>query len=895
MQRASAGLIVLVATIVVVSNWARIGQAYTYDDVPKRISVINAAHDIDDIPPNYETNEQAVNDIAGLGMRAVKIWPRVSYQSAEMAAVFTNSDIDVIVLRPLENCDYEPSPCDPSAIELRRWENIDYVQVAEYLYSHFGDEQKVIILTNWESDNQFVGWGQGCDEVEPPEPEILAYLDLLDYNQAGIQQVRIENLEKNLRVFNAVEVNRVMGVKAFEVVDKVIPRMAQSPDFVSFSRWYLASPISDELDYIELCTGLPRSRIFVGEVGTNEGYPTDWQYPYYIENIDAAMTWGVDLLFTWIYRQQWGGTNPNDPGFNLGIHEKDANGQFTGDMTSGFTAMQEMMEKWESPFGPGGPTESLEFERTLVDEESMDGPPSHFFDGTTHHLYWRRETEEIPGGGWNAIFYSMKDGELESGGWSAPVEVLNNFDISWSSGHVGDPAILKGQFSYNSQNYTLALYFTTNPNPPDGPRVIGVAFSNDGMSWDVASSPVISPELDPPGDYGVGMGGVAFSEDGLIQQIYLDSSVSENSADLLRLRYSSDSISFFPSDSLRSEMASAGRDEDGQSPDIAYSPLLGRWFGTIKCTDSNQNYWGETRFLRGNHDLQTAWAVSAEINSLITDLPQNQSASLAKNEDSTLLIDSGGYAHILLCTGNDPPDTDNWRLSLAHKRVTQPAFARDTFSRFARSRPDGSPLEGTFSEQGSKEWLVNAPGLEFNDGAVTPSETIPEWAFMGSLEYPIEMRTEQSVVWAEVDPAGSGWVAIGFAGTQNDLLHVSSPLWMLINPDDQHIEIWKNGLSDLVYVGPAPGYSSESNFMELSVNNSVGRASIRFNDTVVVEDVEVDISSAGFASFQITNGTADQTNVRGFAVDWRPLIFVDGFESGSTDEWSSTCPPDCDP
>lgn len=300
MQRANARIIIWVAALAVVSTWARIGQPSTYDVVPKRIGVINALHDIDgpgqgNAALDYETNDQAVEDIASLGMQTVKIWPRVSYESAEMAAVFTNPDIDVIVLRPIENSVWESSPCDP---ELNAFvdENIDYGVVASYLYSQFGNEQKVIILTNWESDHQLKGFA--CPDNVPSEPEILTYLVKLDQAQAGVAQARTQNIGKNLRVYNAVEVAHTMGIRPFEVVRDVICRMAQPPDFISYSRWSHAHSIADQLDYIETHTGLPRTKIFIGEHGRDEGYNTNWQYPYIHDNLDEAFSWGVGALPT---------------------------------------------------------------------------------------------------------------------------------------------------------------------------------------------------------------------------------------------------------------------------------------------------------------------------------------------------------------------------------------------------------------------------------------------------------------------------------------------------------------------------------------------------------------------------------------------------------------------
>ena len=68
----------------------------------QRVGPVNALHDY-----WAESNSDALAGIVSLGYHAVKIWPTVDYLSSDLSPAFLDPEIDVIVLRPLQNATLE--------------------------------------------------------------------------------------------------------------------------------------------------------------------------------------------------------------------------------------------------------------------------------------------------------------------------------------------------------------------------------------------------------------------------------------------------------------------------------------------------------------------------------------------------------------------------------------------------------------------------------------------------------------------------------------------------------------------------------------------------------------------------------------------------------------------
>lgn len=255
------------------------------------VGAIHALHDY-----WYQSNLSAANDMASLGLRAIKLWPREHYLSPDMRDIYEDPRLDVIVIRPLQASTIE-SPC---GIDHWRWENMDYGAIAEHLYDEVGHLSKIIILTGWEQDWQLKGLG--CPDSIPTQAEQDDYLALLNARQNGIEQARANNSSKPLQIYHAVEVNHVFN-SSFRIIDELIPLMDSLPDFISYSHWSATFEIDDTLAYITSSTGICAYRTILGEVGRTESTSASG-YPYIYGSMKEAFDTGASMAFMWSYRDQ---------------------------------------------------------------------------------------------------------------------------------------------------------------------------------------------------------------------------------------------------------------------------------------------------------------------------------------------------------------------------------------------------------------------------------------------------------------------------------------------------------------------------------------------------------------------------------------------------------------
>lgn len=333
-----------------VPTWTRLiptapVQPITFE-IPKRIGAVVAFNDMPVYyPPGYrigislatETNATAAKIAAANGIRAMKFWPRVSALGADMSWVYRASDLDVIVVRPLQDAiSDEYNDCSTGVVV---WEAADYGLIAENLLRRFGDVEKTIILTGWESDHQ--ACGVACTpDTHPWYPGELApygdyVLRMLNERQLGIEAARAMYPDAMLQVLHAVEISSIDD--NWNVARDVIPEMTHEPDLISVTYWHWGDySITEMLDYVQAYSGLPRSRFLLGEIGGPE--PT--QYNRISGGVSEAFEWGVSLAFVWHWKQAW-------PGDNYGVWKKNESGGFTGEPTAGLAAIHYLIDCYE--------------------------------------------------------------------------------------------------------------------------------------------------------------------------------------------------------------------------------------------------------------------------------------------------------------------------------------------------------------------------------------------------------------------------------------------------------------------------------------------------------------------------------------------------------------------
>ncbi len=127
--------------------------------------------------------------------------------------------------------------------------------------------------------------------------------------------------------------------------------------------------------------------------------------------------------------------------------------------------------------------------------------PSVISDGKTEKFWWCGFGLG-PSGLTDTIQYRYRD--LGTGQWSSTQQVLVPGTATWDSAFVCDPSVVTGNFidPEDGVAYTYAMYYTATDASQVNNR-IGLAFSNDGITWVKYSQPVISPQQ-MNGTYGAG-------------------------------------------------------------------------------------------------------------------------------------------------------------------------------------------------------------------------------------------------------------------------------------------------------------------------------------------------------------------------------------------------------
>jgi hypothetical protein len=358
-----------------------------------------------------------------------------------------------------------------------------------------------------------------------------------------------------------------------------------------------------------------------------------------------------------------------------------------------------------------------------------DGYPTHRYSAGTHTMWWCSQ------GTYDEVWRATKAGSLGPGGWTAPQKVFGTGQSLWSVRHTCDPAVIGGSFSFEGKHYSLALFYTGWADQ-DGNNAIGVAFSNDGLNWKSHAQPVVVRYGTTPG-YGVGMSGLTYDPvSGKLLHAYLDSTLSP----YLRLNQSNDGIHWTPVPGLATQLMAAGRFQDGQGPDIAYNPVDGHWYATIKNTDPAGIYDGETRVLRSAHpDVLGSWEVIGIFNSSVTGWQQNQNPGLGKNGDGNLFIDAQGWAYVFFTVGNPRPEHSTWEVAQGRFRPSPPSLDFHTVApcRVVDTR-SGSPFSASqptqfFQITGTCGIPATARAVSINMTAVEAGAEVQFSLFPGDL------------------------------------------------------------------------------------------------------------------------------------------------------------------
>ncbi|OQA01065.1 MAG: hypothetical protein BWY71_00513 [Planctomycetes bacterium ADurb.Bin412] len=194
-------------------------------------------------------------------------------------------------------------------------ETRQFYELAKYLLTAYQNTGKTFVLQHWEGDwmarmanpNPF-------DENTDPAPQVFQnMIAWLNARQAGVNQARLEVGQKGVRVYHAVEVNRV--VKTMKegkpnLIDQVVPYTFV--DLVSYSSYdsifaaldghpeLFAQSIDFIKDHLPSSVVWGRNSVYIGEFGIPENEFSPQQIETIVTNVvETALAKNCPYIMYW--------------------------------------------------------------------------------------------------------------------------------------------------------------------------------------------------------------------------------------------------------------------------------------------------------------------------------------------------------------------------------------------------------------------------------------------------------------------------------------------------------------------------------------------------------------------------------------------------------------------
>lgn len=190
----------------------------------------------------------------------------------------------------------------------------------------------------------------------------------------------------------------------------------------------------------------------------------------------------------------------------------------------------------------------------LFQRAGYDYGPSIIQNGNTRQYWWcGYGTNPLTGISTDTIYYRSYN--LSTQVYSAITMVLypSKGPGAWDEAFTCDPSVVEGSFVNpdNGQTYTYAMYYTATDRGPGGVsgpggtnNRIGVAYSNDGISWvKYSANPVIYPQITPTDAYGAGQA-ATYNYDGKAGLYLFHTDTSTSLGDRIWVRQTTDGIHF---------------------------------------------------------------------------------------------------------------------------------------------------------------------------------------------------------------------------------------------------------------------------------------------------------------------------------------------------------------
>lgn len=545
---------------------------------------------------------------------------------------------------------------------------------------------------------------------------------------------------------------------------------------------------------------------------------------------------------------------------------------------------------------PGIGHGQLLFDGAILDRaNAWDAYPSILYEDGYFRMWW---CSTSPTTGGDGIFLAQKAESLGAGGWEIVGEVINHLSSPLATNHTCDPSVVRGSFEFNSTQFPYALYYTYD-QASGVDNSVAVAFSQDGVTWNHHTSPVLTPDGGFNGEYGAGASSCFW--DRTVDQLHVyfaDTTYGFGTLPQIRYKASTDGLLFDPTPSYPTSMVLGFTPENfGGSPDVAFSSATGQTYGVMSRLDAGEN---ELLVVKTDGGLSDSaeWREIGRIGEELTGQPSSWEPGLARNSDSTLYIDRNGWGYVIFGAGEPPfgggGGAFSWKLyQVRFQVITDPPLLSDSFESLGAIRRPGGQLAGTLTDLGQRTWEAG-PTLVLSSPTGKATNSTPTGSHIGGVPFePSEDPGHSPSIEALLDTRGSGWVAVGFSSTPTAGLFSGGGVWVLLHASLDLVEVFENGLNHL-FSGPIPKRNADLNFARLSLDESLEHITVDVNGTDILSAASLTsvptIHGAGIHVLSPeSGGTTGTAGVLDFVVNGSAVfLFLDGFETSDLSRWSSS-------
>jgi hypothetical protein len=335
-----------------------------------------------------------------------------------------------------------------------------------------------------------------------------------------------------------------------------------------------------------------------------------------------------------------------------------------------------------------------------------------------------------------------------------PLPVLGETPGAWDSVYTCNPKVVQGSFVNplgDGESFTYAMYYVAVATVVGNANQIGVAFSNNGISWKKYPQPIISPETQV--GYGVGQPVVYNSDHGqAIRMFYEDWRFYIHHVEAI----SSDGVHFVKLGTLTTN------GQDPNSPtwgDMAYDPQSGYWYAGFNTSPRDPSTTGGV-VERGSYGIElyripdaslltgaTPWELLENVDTNLTGYESNFLPGFLRDPYGNL--SPGPAIQMYTSVSNPPPpwnatpalaglsgETSNWNISSAAWTPGHPLMALNRYFNNTVHEVTTGWIDpgGGFSLQSTLGYLYQSP----QQGATLPIYSCKD----GSTDYFVSRNSD---------------------------------------------------------------------------------------------------------------------------------------------------------